>query len=234
MNEFLLFATLVVTFGAVLLCYRFLGKGGLFAFTAVATVLANIEVLILICAFGFEQTLGNVLFASTFLITDILSENESKSSAVKAVFIGLATSVFMVAVTQSWFLYVPSVNDWAQPHLKELFRIAPRLLAASFIGYAVSQLLDVFLYHAWWKFTEKKTASKKGFLWLRNNGSTLVSQFVNAVVFNFIAFWGVYDTKTVLSIVASSYIIYVATSLLDTPCVYIARRIKEKRKIKNA
>ena len=58
-----------------MLFYRLFGKNGLLAFNVMATLLANIEVLLVVRAFGIEMTLGNVLFASTFLITDILSEN---------------------------------------------------------------------------------------------------------------------------------------------------------------
>ena len=69
------------------------------------------------------------------------------------------------------------------------------------------------------------------FLWLRNNGSTLISQIINTVLFNGIAFFGMYDTATFISIMVSSYVIYVCTSLLDTPFVYLARKLKEKGKI---
>ena len=58
MNELILLVSVVVIYGSVLLAYRLFGKSGLFAFTVVATVLANIEVLILVDAFGMEQTLG--------------------------------------------------------------------------------------------------------------------------------------------------------------------------------
>jgi uncharacterized integral membrane protein (TIGR00697 family) len=68
-------------------------------------------------------------------------------------------------------------------------------------------------------------------LWLRNNGSTLVSQLINTVIFTLIGFAGFYDTKTLLSIMLSSYVIYICTSLLDTPVVYIARKLKQKNKI---
>ncbi len=228
MNELILILSLVVIFGGVILAYRFFGKGGLYAFTVFATVLANIEVLILVRAFGMEQTLGNVLFASTYLITDILSENEGKKSAEKAVNIGVCTAVFMVIITQSWLLFTPSQGDWVSPSIKTVFSATPRLLFASFLGYAISQKLDVFLYHRWWAFTEKRTGNRRGFLWLRNNGSTLISQIVNTVVFNMAAFFGLYDGKTLLSVIVSSYIIYVVTSLLDTPVVYLARKMKEK------
>ena len=58
------------------------------------------------------------------------------------------------------------------------------------------------------------------FLWLRNNGSTLVSQALNTILFNVGAFWGIYSAKTILSIALSSYVIFLVTSLADTPvCV---------------
>ena len=75
-NEILLIGSVFFIFGFTLIAYRFFGKTGLYCVSAVATILANIEVVILIRAFGMDQTLGNVLFAVTFLITDILSECE--------------------------------------------------------------------------------------------------------------------------------------------------------------
>lgn len=95
MNEILLVLSLLVIYGSVLLVYRLFGKSGLYCFTAIATITANIEVLIMVDAFGMEQTLGNILFASTFLVTDIISEVDGKKAAQKAVNIGIFTSVFL-------------------------------------------------------------------------------------------------------------------------------------------
>ena len=83
MNEVLLFLSFAVIYGGALLAYRTFGKIGLYAVSVMATVVANVEVMIVIDAFGLEQTLGNVLFGVTFLITDILSENEGKKDAEK-------------------------------------------------------------------------------------------------------------------------------------------------------
>ena len=228
MNELILILSLLILFTAVVFVYKFFGKSGLFAFNAIITILANIEVLILVKAFGLEQTLGNVLFASTFLMTDILSENEGKEVAKKAVSFGIFASVCMVVISQSWFLYTPSENDWATPALKEIFSVTPRLLFASLLGYIVSQRLDVFLYHKIWEKTTQKTGDKSKFLWLRNNAATLLAQIVNTLLFNIVAFYGVYDTKTLLSIILSSYLIYVVTSLLDTPFLYLGRKLTKK------
>ena len=65
-------------------------------------------------------------------------------------------------------------------------------------------------------------------MWLRNNGSTLLSQLLNTVLFTGFAFWGIHDMPTLLSIALSSYVIFIVTSLADTPVVYLARRMKEK------
>ena len=73
-NELILIVSIFVFFGGLVTFFRFLGKQGIFAWTVVCTIAANIEVLILVHAFGFDTTLGNVLFASTFLATDMMSE----------------------------------------------------------------------------------------------------------------------------------------------------------------
>ena len=228
MNELLLLVSVVFIYGTVLLAYMLFGRSGLYAISAIATVFANIEVLILVKAFGLEQTLGNVLFASTFLVTDILSECEGKKAANKAVYIGLFATLFFLALSASWLCFVPSANDTIVPSFRAIFTSTPRIVCASLIVYVVSQFFDVWLYHKWWGLTQKKSGDKSRFLWLRNNGSTLVSQLINSLLFTVLAFAGTYDFVTVMSIFGSGYVIFVFTSLLDTPILYLARRYKNK------
>ncbi len=223
-NEILLILNLVVCYSMVLLWMKFFGKKGLMVFNCVATVAANIEVLILIEAFGMEQTLGNVLFAATFLITDILSEVCGKKDADKAVNMGILTTVCFVIISQWWLYYIPSPNDVMFDHIKTIFSNTPRVMLSSLLVYAIVQKFDVWLYHKIWQITEK-THEKKYGLWLRNNGSTLCSQLLNSILFNVFAFAGVFDTKTLISVITSCYVIFIVTSLADTPFVYIARKI---------
>lgn len=200
--------------------------------TAITTVLANIEVLIIVEGFGMEQTLGNVMFASTFLITDILSENEGKKSASRAVWIGVFSSLTMLAFTQYWLLYTPAETDWASEHIRAIFSTTPRMLFASFLAYVISQRFDVWLYHRFWDMTSRLTGSKMSLLWLRNNGATLISQVLNTLIFTFTAFYGWYDTESLIHIMLSSYLIFIVTSLLDTPVVYLGRLMKQKGMIR--
>ncbi|MDE7034961.1 MAG: queuosine precursor transporter, partial [Eubacteriales bacterium] len=230
----ILLISLAGIFGCVLLTLRVFGRTGLYVFSAIATILANIEVMILVDAFGMEMTLGNILFASTFLVTDILSELYGKKSAQKAVNLGIAGSVFFLLVSQSWLLYLPSASDWAMPSMRALFTNTPRLLLASLLVYALAQTFDVWLYHRWWAFTTQRFGDSDRFLWVRNNGSTLVSQLLNTLLYSIFAFAGVYPLNTLISIVLSSYIIFVFTSLADTPVIYAARHLKRRGLIADA
>ena len=226
MNEFLLIFSLILIYLGVLAAYRFFGTAGLYCGTVFATITANIEVLLLVDAFGLEQTLGNILFAATFLITDILSETEGKKAAQKAVNLGIATSMAFIVISQLWLLYTPAESDWARSSFELIFSNTPRLMIVSFLVYAICQRFDVWAYHKWWKFTEKKCGDSMRFLWLRNNGSTLISQLLNTVLYSFVAFWGMYNMQTMIGICISSYVIFIVTSLADTPIVYLARRVK--------
>lgn len=229
-NEILLIVSLLITFSAVIVLLKLFKEQGLYLWTVIATIAANIEVLIVVNAFGMEMTLGNILFASTFLVTDILSELYGKKAAQTAVWLGIATSVAFIVISQSWLLYIPNENDFAMPAIRSVFSNTPRLMLVGIVVYVIVQLFDVWAYHKWWAFTNRKFGDKKKFLWLRNNGSTLISQLLNTVLFTWGAFLGTHNTATLISIAVSSYVIFIVTSLLDTPFIYLARYIFEKEK----
>ncbi len=79
-NESLWFLLLFVNFTAILIAYRFFGKLGLYIWIPIATILANIQVLKMVDLLSIGVTLGNITYASSFLVTDILSENYGKKA----------------------------------------------------------------------------------------------------------------------------------------------------------
>ncbi len=231
-NEMILILSLLFSFFGLIIFFRIAGKNGLYGWTVFVTITANIEVLGLIHAFGMEQTLGNTLFAASFLTTDILSEIYGKKASNKAVKIGIATNIAFILLSLTWMAYTPSGEDWAMAELRLLFHNTPRVMIASLAAYAVSQVHDVWAYHTWWDLTTAWCGNSEKMLWVRNNASTLMSQLINAFLFNFLAFYGTYRFATVLAIAISSYVIFIATSLLDTPFVYLARWMYHHRMCK--
>ncbi len=229
-NEILLIFSLFFIYGLVLIWFYLFGEKGLLCFTVFTTILANIEVILVIKAFSLEQTLGNILFGASFLATDMLSEFYGKNSSKKAVIIGILTSISFVILSQSWLLY-DVINGLDKP-FKMIFSNTPRVMLSSLVVYAISQFFDVWIYHKWWNFTQKISGDKRKYLWLRNNGSTLTSQFINSLLFTFFAFYGTYSLNTLLNIFISSYVIFIVTSILDTPIIYLSRYLYENKIIK--
>lgn len=227
-NEILLILSIPLIFFTVIIMYKLFAKNGLYCFMVIATIAANIEVLIIVKAFGLEMTLGNVLFASTFLCTDIISEVYGKEDAKKAVKLGIATSIIFVILSQVWLLYSPAKSDFIMPSMKIVFNSTTRVIIVGMIVYAIVQFVDVFLYHKIWELTTKKFGDKKSGLWIRNNLATLISQLFNAILFNLGAFFGVVSTKTMIQLIITSYVIFIVTSIADTPFVYLARKLKVK------
>ena len=227
-NELVLLASVPVLFGGLVVFFRLFGKSGVFAWTVICTIAANIEVLILVHAFGMDTTLGNVIFASTFLATDLVSELYGRKEAGRCVKIGIAANIAFIMISQSWFLYAPAADDTMSAPIRTVFANTPRVMLASLAAYVVCELHDVWAYHFLWKLTERRCGNRRAFLWVRNNGSTLVSQLINVVAFNLMAFSGFYPSDVLLQIIVQGYATFVVTSLLDTPFLYLARVLADR------
>ena len=217
-NEVLWFLLLLANFTAILLSYRFFGKLGLYIWIPIATILANIQVLKMVDLLSIGVTLGNITYASSFLVTDILSENYGKKSARKAVFIGFFSLTATVIIMNIALMFKPNEFDFIQESLKNIFALLPRIALASLIAYGVSQLHDVWAYNFW-----KNLFPGIKFLWLRNNASTMISQLLDSVIFTFIAFWGLLPQSEFLQILISTYVLKWIVAAIDTPFLYLAQ-----------
>lgn len=220
-NEFLFMVSIIVYFSLMLLSFKLFGVTGLYLWTGIGMILSNIEVLKMVDMFGVSVTLGNVMYGSTFLATDIISEKYGKEEAKKTVYVGFFSVLTLVIISQFMIAFKPSDIDFVQDSFVTIFSMTPRLAFAGIGTYCISQMFDIWAYHK----IKAKTGESK--LWLRNNGSTLISQFVDTVVFTLIAFLGVFETSVVVELVFTSYALKLLVSLLDTPFIYIARNMKE-------
>ncbi len=221
-NEIIFIITVILYLGSVLVLYKLFGKNGLFAFAIFGTLLGNIAVCKCIDLFGLSTTAGNVLYASTFLVTDILSEKYGKNAATRAVAYSFSIMVLWLLGSQLILMFAPNTNDYIHESLSVVFGLVPRVTIASLVGFICSQNIDVFLYHFIWE----KTGGSGAKLWLRNNGSTLISQALDTVIFTTLAFWGTYPTGVFFSILITTYLFKAVVALLDTPFIYLARKIK--------
>ena len=217
MNELLLFVEIVVVFSLLLLTKKFFGKNGLFIWIAIATVTAEIQVVKSINIFGLSGTLGNVMFASNFLATDILNELYSKEDAKKGVYAGLWAVIIFIIFTQFMLLFKPNNIDMANESMKVLFGLVPRVSISSITMFFIANMADVYIYS---KFKEKFKDKK---LWLRNNISTILCNSLENFFFVFFAFVGLYFFKDIMIIALSTTLIEVVIAICDTPFLYMSK-----------
>ncbi|MGL6064842.1 MAG: queuosine precursor transporter [Fusobacteriaceae bacterium] len=228
-NELLWFLMLLVNFCAIMFAYKKFGKIGLYIWIPISTILANIQVVLLVDLFGIGTTLGNILYAGGFLVTDILSENYGEKEAKQAVKLGIFSLIIMVVIMKIAVLFIPSSVEEGLKNFESIrliFDFMPRIALAGLLAYAFSQFHDVWAYQFW-----KKKFPEKKHIWIRNNFSTMVSQLFDNIIFTLIAFWGIYPMNVLFQIFISTYIIKIIVATCDTPFVYLARGWKEKNKI---
>ncbi len=225
-NEWLFIGSVILYFGTVIILYKYFGKTGLYAWTAFAAALSSIEASKIVTLFGISVTLGNVIYGSSFLVTDILSENHGKKAANGAVLLGIITTLVWAFASSYLCWFIPNGDDFLSPNIHAVFGFVPRIAISGILTYAISQALDIFLYHYLWKLCGHSSKM----LWLRNNGSTLISQFLDTVIFTVLAFYGTVPHEVLLILIVSTYVFKVIISLLDTPVVYLARWMHKNNK----
>jgi queuosine precursor transporter len=226
-NELLWFAEILANFLLIILAYKLFGKWGLIMWIPISVIVANIQVVQTVELFGFVSTLGNVVYATSFLITDILSENYGKKEANKAVWIGFFSLIAVTVLMNIALLYSPLKGDEFAKTTREatntIFSLMPRLAFASLTAYLLSQHHDVWAFHFW-----KNKYPEHRHLWIRNNFSTMVSQIIDSAVFVLIAFYGVFETAVLFEVFLTTYFLKFLVAISDTPFVYWGKMIHKK------
>lgn len=214
MNTLLFFVTAVVTFGLLTIVSRLFGKTGLYAWIGMAVVVANVLVCKSVNLFGMSSSLGNVLFGTVFLATDILTERWGVKYARKAVWTGISMEIVTIILTQIAIAFQPNELDMVQDSMINLFGLFPRVALASCTMFIFSNQLDIYLFEK----LKEKTGGK--YLWLRNNVATIISQCIENFLFYCIAFAGLYPMKEIVAMTLTCCIIEIIVAVLDTPFLY--------------
>jgi uncharacterized integral membrane protein (TIGR00697 family) len=173
-------------------------------------------------------TSGIVTYPLTFLFTDVVSELYGRKRADFMVILGFFLSLLMLGIV-AFVTHLPGSEVWInrdlgftniegmQKAFETVFTLPGVLVASSMTAYLTAQLLDNRLFHFWRRVTKGK------YLWLRNNASTVISQFIDTVIVNSIFLgWGMgLEAGVVWSIILANYVCKVCLAALDTPLIYL-------------
>jgi uncharacterized integral membrane protein (TIGR00697 family) len=223
MNTVYLFLEIIICFSAVVLIGKLFGKNGLIAWVGIASVLANIITAKTSNILGLDAAQGSVLFASTFLATDILCEKYGKKEAKTGVLVGLFSSVALIVATQIALMYSPVEYDYADAPMQVLFGLNLRITASSIVMYLIANLADIAV------FDKLKQMTGGKWLWLRNNVATILCNCIENFGFIFLAFLGIYTAGQCFEIAIATSVIEIVAAVCDTPFAYLGRKLKPLR-----
>ncbi|MBN23285.1 MAG: hypothetical protein CL678_18515 [Bdellovibrionaceae bacterium] len=199
---------------------------------------------------------GVLPYPLTFLCTDLISEFYGKKRANFVVWVGLGLNLFSIfflwlghiappvdvstqppwqvlSIADSFFLPTGEVVEKEIELFSIIYACTASSVTASMVAYITAQFCDVKLFHV----LKKLTHGKK--LWLRNNGSTLVSQLVDSVMVVAVTFGGVYlrgdmSFEIISTLLISNYLFKMVAALLDTiPFYFLVYRLKKYLQIES-
>jgi len=177
----------------------------------------------------FALAVGVLPYPVTFLCTDFISEFYGRRRANWVVMVGLMLNVWVVfilwlgGILPGFETFVdgqPQDPNGNTPPFFAIRAMAFGAVGASMVAYLAAQLCDVYLFHFWKRLTGGKH------LWLRNNGSTIISQLVDTTAVILVTYWFVKDglplspevddRLELFVFIATGYLVKVAIALLDT------------------
>ena len=177
----------------------------------------------------FTTTVGMIPFPVTFLLTDVLNEFYGRRAARFVTLVG-----FGMAVLAFTFIYIagaipiapmtrdPSWTGVTEGSFANVFLGSQRMLIASLVAYLVAQFVDIGTFHL------LKRATKNRLLWLRASGSTAVSQLIDTIVINTVAWSGMMSVEKIAGIVISAYTLKLFIAFALTPLVYLCHALVQR------
>src|SRR3989339_655100 len=166
--------------------------------------------------FGSHLSAAVFSFPIVFLTTDVVGEVYGKRVAKLFVLTGfISTALFIGYSFLSLAMTWSAEGEWVRQGYNQVFGISIRIAIASLVAFLIAEYQDVF---SFFFFREKL---KIKFFWLRSLLSNLWSQLLDTTIFMIIAFYGIYSTPTLISIIISWWLYKVAMGALYTPLSYI-------------
>jgi len=195
-----------------------------------ALVLTNLIAGKFFVLLGLPLSCGVIAYPVTFLATDLISEVYGRRRATQVVKTGFAVSIFVTLVV--WLANrAPIAEDSYvdQESFARVFGLTPGIVFGSMVASLSAQFVDVHVFEFWRNLTGGKH------LWLRNNGSTVLSQLLDTVLVVTIALivWPVIDgnadtdpitSTTWWRIIVGQYLFKAGVALVDTPLFYVGTR----------
>ena len=226
-QELLWVITVVYDLGLAILLYRFFGKYGLYTAVVLGIILGNLQggkvSELEFFGYSFTASMGAILYSGIYFATDVLNEKYGKTEANRAVMLGFVANVAVMITLVLSVQFKPSTitGSALEVHnaISTLAGYSPAFVIGSLTAYLVSQTFDVWFFHKIRSYTGESK------LWLRNNLSTITSQLLDTMIYQFT--WVIatgMEWKIAFLLAATKYVFKVLIALVDTVFIYWVRK----------
>ena len=175
-------------------------------------------------SYTFEQSVGILPYPITFLVTDLISEIYGRRKANLVVLSGLVASVFMLFVVT--LADISTATSWSpvdDDTFSSVFGLSSAAVFASMMAYLTAQFVDIRVFHFWKKLTNGRH------LWLRNNASTVFSQFIDTFCVLFLlCSLSVISWDMFSQLLLNGFLFKVFVAFVDTPFFYLFSSLLRK------
>ena len=225
-QELLWVLTVIYDLGMALILFRFFGKYGLYTAVILGIMLANLQggkiSELELFGYSFTASMGAILYSGIYFATDVLNEKFGRKEANRAVMLGFVANVAVMITLLISVQFKPSdiTGSALEVHnaISTLAGYSPIFVIGSLTAYLISQTFDVWFFH------KIKSYTGESKLWLRNNLSTITSQLLDTMIYQFTWVLAGMDIKTAFLIAATKYIFKVIIAGLDTIFIYWVRK----------
>jgi queuosine precursor transporter len=157
---------------------------------------------------------GILFFPLGYVIGDVLTEVYGYARARRVIWAGFAGLLFMAFM--SWVVVsLPPADGWeGQAAYESVFGQVPRIVFASIVAFWAGEFVNSYV------MARMKLWTQGRHLWTRTIGSTVVGQGVDSLIFYPLAFWGVWETEQVLTVMVTNWLLKVLWEVVLTPVTY--------------
>ena len=164
---------------------------------------------------GVEFGAGILFFPLGYVIGDVLTEVYGYARARRCIWVGFSALLFMAFM--SWVVVsLPPAPGWTgQAAYESVFGQVPRIVFASIIAFWAGEFVNSYV------LARMKVWTQGKHLWSRTIGSTIFGQGVDSLIFYPLAFWGVWGTDQVLTVLVTNWLLKVSWEVVLTPATYL-------------
>lgn len=164
---------------------------------------------------GWEFGAGILFFPLGYVIGDVLTEVYGYARARRCIWVGFSALLFMAFM--SWVVVsLPPAPGWTgQAAYESVFGQVPQIVFASIVAFWAGEFVNSYV------LARMKIWTQGKHLWSRTIGSTVFGQGVDSLIFYPLAFWNVWSSDQIITVMVTNWALKVLWEVVLTPATYV-------------